>query len=120
MTLIARREILPAIEKFADDLSNTAMHKNELVPGLECLYEKQAVSKLSGLTDRIFGAVVALEKAVNEEGDCSCNSGKAEIVRDRVLPAMRELRNACDEAESIVGSNCWPFPTYSELLYSVD
>ena len=120
MTLIARREILPAIEKFADDLSNTAMHKSELVPGLECLYEKQAVSKLSGLTDRIFGAVVTLEKAVNEEGDCSCNSGKAEIVRDRVLPAMRELRNACDEAESIVGSNCWPFPTYSELLYSVD
>ena len=39
--------------------------------------------------------------------------------RDKVIPAMKELRDACDSLEIIVGKDYWPFPTYSELLFSV-
>ena len=39
--------------------------------------------------------------------------------RDKVIPAMNELREACDALEVIVGKDYWPFPTYSDLLFSV-
>ena len=32
---------------------------------------------------------------------------------------MQELRAACDAAETIVSKEYWPFPTYSDLLFSV-
>jgi glutamine synthetase len=37
-------------------------------------------------------------------------------MRDRVLPAMRELRSAADELELLVASDLWPMPTYRDLL----
>ena len=32
---------------------------------------------------------------------------------------MQELRATADELETLVGSKYWPFPTYSDLLFSV-
>ena len=43
---------------------------------------------------------------------------EAAAIRDCVLPEMTELRAVCDEAETVTARDCWPFPTYSELLRS--
>ena len=40
-------------------------------------------------------------------------------IRDEILPAMSALRAAADEAETITASDCWPYPTYGDLLFSV-
>ena len=32
---------------------------------------------------------------------------------------MDALRAVCDEAETITAKEFWPFPTYSDLLFSV-
>ena len=37
----------------------------------------------------------------------------------QVLPAMRELRNAADHCEILVGKEYWPLPNYSEMLFYV-
>ena len=44
---------------------------------------------------------------------------ESELVRDRVLPKMCELRLACDEAETVTAKEYWPFPTYADILFSV-
>lgn len=44
---------------------------------------------------------------------------EANRIRDNVLPAMGELRLACDEAEVLTAKSDWPFPTYGDLLFGV-
>ena len=41
----------------------------------------------------------------------------AAYIRDRLRPAMEELRGACDRAERQTAEQYWPFPTYGELLF---
>ena len=45
--------------------------------------------------------------------------GRALFSRDEILTRMEALRTPVDEAELIAGAKDWPFPTYSELLFSV-
>ena len=44
---------------------------------------------------------------------------KALFARDRLLPAMNELRQAADALEQMCPAHLWPMPTYGELLYGV-
>lgn len=39
--------------------------------------------------------------------------------QERVIPEMMRVRKAADELETMVDKACWPFPTYTELLYNV-
>jgi glutamine synthetase len=114
------RQILPAIAEFEDRISRTAAHKTVIVRDLDCSYEKDVVSRLSALADSIYRVSAELESAVEEETAAESTVRKAEIVRDKVLPKMKELRENCDTAEVLVGKEYWPFPTYEGLLYSVE
>ena len=33
---------------------------------------------------------------------------------------MQELRETADELVTLTAKDCWPYPSYSELLYPVD
>ena len=44
---------------------------------------------------------------------------KAALIRDRLLPAMAELRASADSLEQLTDRSYWPFPTYDDLLFSV-
>ena len=92
--------------------------KQALDAGIACGYEKALVKKLSALTDAIAEKTAALETAVAAlpGGDLIEESA---AIRDKVLPAMEELRTFCDEAETLTAKTCWPFPTYAELLFGV-
>jgi glutamine synthetase len=114
------RQILPAIEEFVDRISRAASHKLVVVKDLDCSYEKDVISKLSALADRIYITSAELEAAVEDETAEETTAGKAATVRDKVLPKMKELRECCDRAEVLVGKEYWPFPTYEGLLYSVE
>jgi len=36
-----------------------------------------------------------------------------------MIPAMDTLRSIVDELETIVAREDWPYPSYTEILYSV-
>ncbi|MBQ7160150.1 MAG: glutamine synthetase type III, partial [Clostridia bacterium] len=63
------------------------------------------------------------EKALSEASDGLKEAGDtlaaAEYCRDRIIPAMDELRKYADEAETLVGREYWPFPTYGDILFGV-
>ena len=40
-------------------------------------------------------------------------------IKDNVIAAMNEVRKAADEAETYVSKECWPLPSYGDLLFSV-
>lgn len=119
MLNMAKTQIAPAVEAYTSSVANGALAKKALDPELSCEYEKQLVRKLSSLTDRIAAGTAALEKALSSLHDAEDIVSESAMIRDDVLVKMGELRAACDEAETLTAKSYWPFPTYSEILFSV-
>lgn len=51
---------------------------------------------------------------------CERDRGESSFVRDTVLERMEELREGCDEAETLTAKKYWPYPSYGDLLFSVN
>jgi glutamine synthetase len=41
----------------------------------------------------------------------------AQYYSEEVTPAMTELRKDADILEELTDKTCWPYPTYSDLLF---
>ena len=117
MIEMANKEIIPACAKFTKDLSAGIAEKAAL--GLSSLAETDIAKKVSELTDRAYAATKVLEEVVVEAKLIENVAEAAHNYHDKVVVAMQELRAACDAAETIVSKEYWPFPTYSDLLFSV-
>mgnify|MGYP002770628977 FL=1 len=116
---MARKEILPAVEAYAHDLSDTLIAKAAAVPGLSGRYEKNLIAKLSELADEIDRAITALETEAIRYKTITDVTEAAFMIRDVILQRMAELRVVCDEAETLTAEKYWPFPTYEKLLFGV-
>ena len=116
---MARKEILPAVEAYAHDLSDTLIAKTAAVQGLSGRYEKNLIAKLSELADEIDSAITALETEAIRYKTITSVTEAAFMIRDVILQRMAELRVVCDEAETLTAEKYWPFPTYEKLLFGV-
>jgi Uncharacterized protein related to glutamine synthetase len=120
MVDMVRKNYLPAIERYLFRLAETTKLMREVSSNVKCNYEVSTMERLSELTDSILESVVKLEdvlaslKAKEDIFDSSA------YVRDDLLPAMEELRKYVDEAEMLTSQNDWPFPSYGQLLFSVN
>ena len=119
MVDMAKKQILPAVSEYASDLAETIGKKLALGTDIACEYEKGTVKKLSILCDKIAEATEALEGALVKIKSAEEIGEESVLVRDLLLPAMGELRVACDEAETATAEKYWPFPTYGDLLFGV-
>jgi glutamine synthetase len=116
---MARREILPAVEAYASEVAAAAAAKKALNTDLYCGYEKNLVSRLSALIDQIAERADVLEKAMIKLKAGRDIAEEADVIRDKILPKMTELRVSADKAEMLTAEKYWPFPTYGELLFGV-
>ncbi|HBB20456.1 MAG TPA: glutamine synthetase type III, partial [Ruminococcus sp.] len=115
---MARKEIIPAVAKFAADTASAVSVKSS-VASVACKYEKKLITQLSELVDEMDDAASVLEGAVAELKQIQVIVDASEFIRDKVLPAMEALRAAADKAEPMTSAEYWPFPTYDKLLFGV-
>ena len=115
MTDMIRRQILPAVSAFAGDLCSRAGTKKDL--GACCQYEVSTACQIGSLTDALMAASDKLEMDLS-----AIPADAAEAMRyshDVLIPDMDTARRAADQLETLTSSDRWPFPTYSDLLFSV-
>ena len=120
MVDMAKKEILPAIEAYAADLSSAAAAKKAAVPGVACGYETKLIQRLSALVDQIDEAAETLGQKIIQLKMIAGVTEAANFIRDEILPAMAALRAPADEAETLTAAKYWPFPTYGDLLFGVN
>ncbi len=119
MVDMARTQIAPAIEAYTYKLAETASAKKVVSPVLKCRYETELVEKLSGLIDEITESTSELEGVLAKVRSSEDILEESALIRDKLIPAMTELRVPCDEAETLTARSYWPFPTYADLLFGV-
>ena len=115
---MARKDILPAVNKYVKQLSEALLAKKQLGIEAGCVMEQEMIQKLSGLCDECYAATNKLEAdmaAVPMEDILS----EAEYYKDVILPDMDAVRTPADKMEQFCDEDVWPFPTYGKLLFSV-
>lgn len=116
---MARKEILPAVESYVKDLSETLVAKTAVLPTVSAKYERTLIEKLSVIVEEIDAAASSLESSLIEYKTITDVTKSAALIRDVILQKMAELRIVADEAETLTAEKYWPFPTYDKLLFSV-
>lgn len=119
MVEMTRKEILPAVSKYSRLLSDTALSKTSLCATLDCSYEKDTLAEISSLTTCAFEKVKGLEKALLAANKADGVQKLSVYYKDKVLPVMTKLREAVDRLEQLVSEDCWPMPTYGDLLFTI-
>ena len=115
MLEIAQQEIIPACIEYSNMLTSGVASKKSV--GLKIPHETKRLKDTVYLTEKLIENTNILEsissKLPSEPYEL------AVYYKDVVIPAMRSLRDVSDRLEMIVGKDYWPFPTYTDLLYSI-
>ena len=111
------QDILPAASAYSKQLSDTAIAKAQL--GIDNGFEKEQAAKISALMSETVTNVRALSAAAESADEYSDNYTRASVFRDKVLPAQEALRASVDGLEINTAKQFWPYPTYGDILFSV-
>ena len=117
MIMMARRQILPAVLRFAGDMAAASRNIRDI--GVECASGPDLVSSLSSVTDQFSMDLRNLESVIRSRPEADDPLTAARYMHDTVLPAMSDLRRSADTLETLTDKSYWPFPTYDELLFSI-
>ena len=121
MTMVdmVEKEILPAVSRYTGRMARTADSKRQFLPGADCAFEEESVSHLSAGVGESYRLVKELETALAAADKTDTPEEKSLHYCRNVIPLMDSLRSVCDELEQNTAEDCWPFPTYGELLFGV-
>ncbi len=115
-----KKDIIPAVCEYTQMLANAALSKKSLSASVNTQVEEHLTDKLSNLTACLYKATENLEdsliKAKDYENDMEAY---AKFYHDTVFANMQDARAIVDEMEVNTAGDYWPFPTYSDLLFSV-
>jgi glutamine synthetase len=113
MVSVARTHILPAAYQHQTRIAN-AVAATEAA-GVKAKDTYTILGQFVNLVSRFQEAIEALEKASGHHDDDPAKH--AAWIRDKVKPAMAQVRTYADALETQVSADIWPLPTYRELLF---
>ncbi|MBR6784630.1 MAG: glutamine synthetase type III, partial [Clostridia bacterium] len=116
---MVNKDILPAISRYIGMLSESAVARKSVFAAVDCSYEEKTVAKLSALSNSVFDKIADFEDKLEEINACSDKLAVANMYKDIIIPAMEDIRADVDAAESITAAEYWPYPSYGDLLFSV-
>ena len=116
---MVRKDIIPAVNHYINDLAQTALNKRTLLSTCTCELEEVLVEQLSNLINGVYKKLTFLDNLLLNATPYRTDQEHAGYYKLSILPAMQELRALVDELEIQVGRTYWPYPTYGDLLFSV-
>ncbi len=118
MADMASKEILPSITRQLHEWSETLALKKQVIADADCCYEQDMIKRASALQGAAAVSLMKLKEAIQKAETLPLEEAAA-FYRDVILHQMEELRNSCDELETITSPHYWPFPTYGKLLFGI-
>ncbi len=114
---LTKKDILPAVLSYEKDLMEKVKLNQEL--GISDSFRKDLLARHSALCEALYQKLVLLEEAVEEARKITTTLESAQFARESLFHKMEDLRETVDALEQSTPRTFWPFPTYSEILYSV-
>ena len=117
MIEMARQDIYPAVNGYLAELCGSIASKRAVSEKMPVSEDVKLAEKLATMNDAMMAAVAKLERDLSEmpEGEQPASQKMAHVV----LPDMEQVRVLADGMEKLCSSDYWPYPTYTDILYSV-
>ena len=115
MLQMAAKQYLPVISSFLQeqvDLLGSLQANGLKNPGV-----KRLVDELNSGLNAVYEKKEKLAKALAQTEHIEPADKRGLAIKDKVIPAMVELRAAVDAMEMITPSDYWPVPSYAEMLF---
>lgn len=117
---MGKRQILPAVIKYANDLAVSINAIKNASAGAVVVAQEEILNELSSLLASFKQKLGKLEKVTEEaQGIDNDAYAQASYYHDVVFAAMGSLRVDGDKLETMVDAELWPLPTYAQMLFMV-
>jgi glutamine synthetase len=117
---MARRLIYPAVFRYASELQ-VFLKEARHFAGDETMMEQEKLLKaLYSNMEGLAKTATHLEREIQNSLALEDNlSAQAESYMGKVIPALQELRICADMLEKLTDKQCWPYPSYEDLLFNL-
>jgi len=109
---IALTRLLPGITKYQHDVATT-LHS---LKTLGIAADTKLLEKITTLTNKFEEKIDALDKIFSAHAGSTVVE-EANYISDKVLPAMKDVRDVADTLEGLVAHDRWALPTYEDMLF---
>ena len=117
MLEMVHKDIIPAAFKYLNVLSDTEFKMQRVMT--MCDAGLKLMEKLNNLVNELSNKADALAAKHEETRAIADLMKRAHAYAKVVIPAMEEVRAVADQIEPLLGEEYKPFPSYEDLLYSV-
>jgi len=117
MLELASKQLIPAIIACMKRLAESAVAVEQC--GIPATVQEERLKELNTCLSEARTAMKRLEQETLAAEKNPAGRTQAVMFRDRVVPAMDELRRPIDRAEMIVDKDLWPVPSYADLMFEV-
>ncbi|MCQ2590908.1 MAG: glutamine synthetase III [Treponema sp.] len=118
MVKMVNKDIIPAAMKYMNVLANTVYKMTKAWSGASSV-ASNLLRSLDKLTADLEKATVELSKQHAKTKDIKDLLKAAKSYAQDILPAMANVRSVADQIEELLGEEYKPFPSYEDLLFSV-
>ena len=117
MLSMARKSIIPAVNRYAGEIARTASAVYAVDPQLDVSLQTTLLKQVLDALKSFEGELALLEQQLTEamavpEGSFE----QARFYRYKVFEKMDEVRSYGDLLEQLVAKDLWPFPSYEDML----
>jgi glutamine synthetase len=114
MADMAKRQIMPAVSAYAGELCQ----RIETMTACGCVtaYETETANRVASFTDAMMKDTDQLDEDIAKIPSEEWAAMK--YAHEVLLPDMEAVRASADALEALVDKEYWPFPVYSDLLFS--
>jgi glutamine synthetase len=113
---IARRQIVPAVMKFEQELLALVISKKSA--GIALKGEDKFAEYIGDLKSSLLSATDTLRETNDAAKEIADIKLQAKKYQDEVFPTMQNVRAIADTLETNMPVDLWPLPSYGDLLFS--
>jgi glutamine synthetase len=114
-----RKGVIDSAISFQDELTDILMKKKSLNISIDCSMEEDLLIRISKIAADMNCKLENLEKLLLEAKKLNDVFETAKYYKEIVFENMNNLRIEVDELEALIPKKYWNYPTYGEMLYSV-
>ena len=120
MVEMAERLIFPASSRYASKVVESIAAIHGVAPSVLLAPHEELVAKLGTNLSGLLKASAIVTKEMNIALELEDDLlAQAKAYREKVIPAMADLRTFGDALEKITDKDMWPYPSYEDMLFTL-
>ena len=115
---MVQHSILHAASRYEGVLCQTILQKKQALPHADCRVETALAESILTLNGELLDDTVALKTALETAPETD-GEHMLRYYHDTIFAQMNKVRASIDKLEMLVAGDYWPYPRYTDLLFSV-